>query len=296
MLSIIRKQAWFYACLFAACAGVAPAFSQSENQAANNSLHIFLTENAAPLPGVTPEDAAPASSLQLAQKYAVSQAEYSAQSGYAQQAANRQTTAQQKPQSTARLGIVSRDETRIYRKASSGSPTLFRCGKGTALGLVGQTKKYYAVLMIDRTLGFVSKSNVQLYNSGVVVSPNGGGDMSNRIVQIAMEYIGIPYVWGGTSRSGLDCSGFVKNVFSRMGISLPRVARDQFNVGRPVRWGELAPGDRLYFSAHGVMIDHTGIYIGNGHFIHASGRHDAVVISSITEPRYYRILVGARRS
>lgn len=194
----------------------------------------------------------------------------------------------------ARLGIVRKDNTRIYRRPDPRSQELFRCAAGTALGLVGQTKRYYAVLMIDHSYGFVEKSRVELYDYGVTIDPQ-AAQASQRIVQIALEYIGVPYVWGGNGRGGLDCSGFVKAVFARLGVNLPRVAREQFNVGRAVRWGELAPGDRLYFSTHGTYIDHTGIYIGGGRFIHASGSHGAVVVSSVTEPKYYRTLVGARR-
>lgn len=193
-----------------------------------------------------------------------------------------------------RLGVVLKDGTRIYRRADSRSPELFRCAKGTALGLVGQTKKYYAVLMIDRSYGFVEKSRVELYNYAVTIDPEQQKE-SHRIVQIALEYMGVPYVWGGNTQKGIDCSGFVKAVFKRLGVELPRVAREQINVGRAVRWGELAPGDRLYFSTHGQVIDHTGIYIGGGRFIHASGGAGAVVVSSVTESKYYNALVAARR-
>ncbi|HOM82639.1 MAG: C40 family peptidase [Armatimonadetes bacterium] len=204
--------------------------------------------------------------------------------------ASQSSTAKSEP----RLGIVLKDATPIYRRATSNSPVLFRCNKDTALALVGQTKKYYAVLMIDRSYGFVEKSRVELHDQSVRINPD-ELQASHRIVQIAMEYIGVPYVWGGNTRNGLDCSGFVKAVFARMGVTLPRVAREQVNVGRAVRWGELAPGDRLYFSSKGHVIDHTGIYIGGGRFIHASGGAGAVVVSAITEPKYYNTLVAARR-
>ena len=106
--------------------------------------------------------------------------------------------------------------------------------------------------------------------------------------------MGVPYVWGNTARDRL--LRVRQAVFARLGINLPRTAREQILVGREVRWGELAPGDRLYFSTGGTYVDHTGIYIGGGRFIHASGAHGAVVVSAVSEPKYYRTLVGARRS
>ncbi|MBI3948792.1 MAG: C40 family peptidase [Armatimonadetes bacterium] len=208
-------------------------------------------------------------------------------------ATSRQAAA--KPQRVARLGVVRRDNTRIYRRADSRSRVLYRCARETALGLVGQTSKYYAVKMVDGSLGFIDKSLVELGDYTVSLDAN-AARYSNRIIQIAVEYIGVPYEWGGNTRAGIDCSGFVKSVFKRLGVELPRVARDQFNVGQPVRWGELAPGDRLYFCSKGSAVDHTGIYIGGGRFIHASGSHNAVVISSVNEPKYFRTLVGGRRS
>jgi cell wall-associated NlpC family hydrolase len=76
---------------------------------------------------------------------------------------------------------------------------------------------------------------------------------------------------------------------------LPRTAAEQARIGIPVSFADLRPGDRLYFAIRGGRIDHCGIYIGNGLFIHASGRHDAVVISSLSEPLYARRLVAIRR-
>jgi hypothetical protein len=194
-----------------------------------------------------------------------------------------------------RLGVVLKEKTRIYRAPSLSSKVLYTCGKGTALGLVKQTTRFYAVRMIDNSLGFVEKTRVELHDQLVRSDPR-VAEASQRIVQFAFEYMGVPYVWGGNTRKGIDCSGFVKAVFARLGINLPRTAREQILVGREVRWGELAPGDRLYFSTGGTYVDHTGIYIGGGRFIHASGAHGAVVVSAVSEPKYYRTLVGARRS
>jgi cell wall-associated NlpC family hydrolase len=111
------------------------------------------------------------------------------------------------------------------------------------------------------------------------------------VVGIAMQYLGIPYRWGGSSPStGFDCSGFVMYVFSRVGVSLPRVVSAQYTVGVPVSRSELQPGDLVFFNGLG----HDGIYIGGNQFIHSPHTGDVVKISSITG-YYSDNWYGARR-
>jgi cell wall-associated NlpC family hydrolase len=111
------------------------------------------------------------------------------------------------------------------------------------------------------------------------------------VVGIAMQYLGIPYQWGGESPStGFDCSGFVYYVFSRVGVSLPRTVSAIYAVGVPVARSELQPGDLVFFNGLG----HMGIYIGGNQFIHSPHTGDVVKISAITG--YYSSgYVGARR-
>ena len=111
------------------------------------------------------------------------------------------------------------------------------------------------------------------------------------VVGIAMQYLGVPYVWGGASPSGFDCSGFSMYVYAKMGVSLPHHAASQYGLGTPVSKDQLQAGDLVFFNGLG----HMGIYIGGGQFIHAPHSGDVVKISSLSDSWYARTWVGARR-
>ena len=124
---------------------------------------------------------------------------------------------------------------------------------------------------------------------------HGSNYISRRIVNTSMQYIGVPYVFGGNSpRYGLDCSAYVKLVYSQVGINLPRTADAQFEVGTPVSTADLLPGDAVFFETYAPGASHVGIYIGDGNFIHASSSK-GVTISSLSGAYYSAHYLGARR-
>ena len=110
------------------------------------------------------------------------------------------------------------------------------------------------------------------------------------VVGIAMRYLGVPYVWGGSTPSGFDCSGFTMYVYARLGVSLPHYTGAQWNMGVPVSRSDLQAGDLVFFNGLG----HMGIYIGGNQMIHAPHSGDVVKISPLTG-WYDQTYVGARR-
>jgi peptidoglycan DL-endopeptidase CwlO len=110
------------------------------------------------------------------------------------------------------------------------------------------------------------------------------------VVGIAMQYLGTPYVYGGASPSGFDCSGFIMYVYAKIGVSLPHNAAAQYGYGTPVDRSQLQPGDLVFFNGLG----HAGIYVGGGSFIHSPHTGDVVKISPLSG-WYASTWVGARR-
>ncbi len=112
----------------------------------------------------------------------------------------------------------------------------------------------------------------------------------------AERFIGIPYQWGGdTVVDGMDCSGFVRAVYNLCGINIPRTSREQFKTGNPVEKAELKDGDLLFFGSSPSAINHVGIYVGDGKFVHAPKRGEDIKTTSVDESYFERRYMGARR-
>ncbi len=119
-----------------------------------------------------------------------------------------------------------------------------------------------------------------------------------QVIAFSKRFLGLPYLWGGTSTFGYDCSGFTQMLCRRRGIAIPRDAGPQahWEGMAVVDRSKLKPGDLLYFGASEDRITHTGMYIGNGEFIHASTHERPVVqIGRVADPHWAQLLVAARR-
>ncbi len=144
---------------------------------------------------------------------------------------------------------------------------------------------------IDVDEGYVSSDYVQIATElpkamtmTEVRYGQGVSDVRVSLVQYATQFVGNPYVWGGTSLTrGADCSGFVLSVYANYGISLPHSSRAQANCGAKISASEAKPGD-LFFYGNGSGINHVAIYIGGGQVVHASSPRTGIKISSA----YYR--------
>ena len=123
-------------------------------------------------------------------------------------------------------------------------------------------------------------------------APPSNGTLGQQAVQIAMQYLGVPYVWGGASPNGFDCSGLTMYVYAQLGISLPHYTGAQWTAGPHVARNQLQPGDLVFFESN---LGHMGMYIGGGSFIHAPHTGDVVKISSLSDPWYSSEYQGAVR-
>ncbi len=121
-------------------------------------------------------------------------------------------------------------------------------------------------------------------------------DMGAIAARTAERFVGIPYQWGGNNVvDGMDCSGFVRAVFNLCGMSIPRTSRDQFKAGEPVGKDDLRDGDLVFFGSSDDQINHVGIYVGGGRFVHAPRRGEDIRVSTVDESYFEKRFVGARR-
>ncbi len=135
----------------------------------------------------------------------------------------------------------------------------------------------------------VKNSTIQRFAKGIV---NRTSTIAKGLTRSAMRFIGTPYVFGGTSPSGFDCSGYIQHVFAMMGIRVPRTADAQFYAGHRIK-GSMTAGDLVFFQTYEPGPSHVGIYLGSGKFVHASSH--GVMVSHMRDSYWASRYLGAKR-
>lgn len=220
------------------------------------------------------------------------------------QAASKVTTMQSRNlKNSPQAGSASKVSSQIMREAFNWTPK-FEVANVTQLSETSnihvEEKKPTSVGKESQTPQIAKKpsapsqkvANVRPEQVSTPQVSRGGSDV-DKLISHALSLQGIPYVWGGTSLKGFDCSGFVQYVFKASGISLPRTAAEQYKLGVPVSRDELRPGDLVFFQTYAPGASDVRIYIGGGRTLGASSK--GVGIYNLSESYWSQRYLGARR-
>lgn len=195
------------------------------------------------------------------------------------------------------VACVNTDSLKVRAEANTESEVITLVANGEELEVISVDGDWVKVYLDDEEV-YVSAEYVKVSSElGAAITMTellygqGVSDIRVDICQYAKEFLGNPYVWGGTSlTSGADCSGYVMGVFKKYGVKLPRTSREQANSGTTISVSEAKPGDLIFYS-NGKNINHVAIYIGGGQVIHASNPKTGIRISNVN----YRSPVKAVR-
>lgn len=160
---------------------------------------------------------------------------------------------------------------------------------GTRLRLVAAGSDWVQVGLDDGRAGWVARPYVSLHRTD-----EDPGPLAARLVSLGLDLVGAPYIWGGDTPAGFDCSGFLQYIFAQVGVALPRATEEQAAAGVAVT-GDLRPGDILAFATYTPGPSHTALYIGNGRFVHAQSEAVGVTVTALDNPYWAARYLGARR-
>jgi cell wall-associated NlpC family hydrolase len=190
-----------------------------------------------------------------------------------------------KPDASSKVALLTRP--------SAEAPVAAYLEYHSRVAILGHEKGYYLVRLPDDRTGWVPEKNVRLEN-GTTYEPAGPGEIAalrKAVIASGKNYLGKPYVWGGTGPDGFDCSGLMQTIFAENGISISRGAKDQYKNGRKIKRKNLRPGDLIFFETYTKGVSHVGIWLSDGKFLHAESSDAGVTITPISIPywneRYY---------
>ncbi|MDO4563274.1 MAG: NlpC/P60 family protein [Clostridia bacterium] len=192
----------------------------------------------------------------------------------------------------ADIAYVTADVLNIRSGASLDADVVAKAYYGAKVTILSSYDGWHYVRLENGTEGHASL----LYISYDAPSPVSSGSLGASVAEAAKNYLGCKYVYGGEGASTFDCSGFTMFMMKKYGVSLPHSASAQSACGVGIAKSDLAVGDLVFFATLGkTSINHVGIYIGDGNFIHASSGKGSVVISDLSEGYYYKCYKGACR-
>ena len=193
-------------------------------------------------------------------------------------------------------GRVTAESLNVRSGAGAGYSRLGKLPAGTLVTVITEGKDWHLVTA-KGLKGYVSARYVNIIDPEAAANAATPGE---KFAELAKQYLGVPYVYGGTSPSGFDCSGIIYYIAKSMGYSVPRTATNQWNAGyTKVSRSELQPGDLVFFTKtyhSSKYITHVGIYIGDGKFLHASSpTSGGVIVTPMSNSFYSSRFVGGRR-
>jgi len=198
-----------------------------------------------------------------------------------------------------RLPLGEKDKAAVYARPAADAAIVGFMPYHAKVKVLDYAKGMYLIRTDDDLLGWLPEKFMKIegenpWKKPEVTPPE--GDVRARVIATAKHYLGVPYVWGGTSSHGFDCSGLVQTVFAENGVSLPRGSGDQYREGKKIAVGDLRPGDLIFFHTYTSGPSHVGIWIGDGKFLHAESSPRGVTITPLAEEQYWKERVlGARR-
>ncbi len=195
------------------------------------------------------------------------------------------------PTATPTVAVVLRPTMWLYEEQGlTGRVLEVSCG--TRLPVVAAGDEAVEVELLNGAHAFVRRAGVVLHETGTVwPAPTGA-----RLVRQARRFLGLQYVWAGTSGFCLDCSGFTHLVYKALGVTIPRDAGAQSSAGRKIATrGALRPGDLVFFRASSGAIHHVGLYVGSGRMIHAPNSGGSVRLESLAKQPYRSEFASGRR-
>lgn len=203
-----------------------------------------------------------------------------------------QLVASTTPQAEVEAVVKRRTAWAFADPARTRSQRVLKLSYGTRLPVVQRTARSVGVIGPDGQALWLPNSRVAMVPTGGPARP----ETRRAIVAEARRFLGLSYLWGGTSGFGFDCSGFTHAVYAQLGITIPRDATPQFAAGRPVpTLDQLRKGDLVFFRTSSGALHHVGIYAGRGRMIHSPRTGQPVQYASLRSGVWHREFAGGRR-